>query len=126
MYQLTGGFEARVAEDMIAGSMGAVCFSGVADFSVLDVSGDGLSSVRKFSPGEAWAYYQTQIANLKTLVTQGLVHPVLAPKDMATARASGKPGCIFAVEGGDFVEDDPARIATAFADGVRMITLVHF
>ena len=126
LYQLTGGFEARVAEDMIAGSMGAVCFSGVADFSVLDVSGNGLSSVRKFAPGEAWTYYQTQIANLKTLVAHGLVHPVFVPEDMHAARASGKPGCIFAVEGGDFVEDDPTRIAKAFGDGVRMITLVHF
>ena len=126
LYQLLGSFEARVAEDMIAGSMGAACFSGVADFPVLDSTDAGLKSVRAFAPGEAWNYYQTQIANLKALVTQGLVHPVLAPKDIAAARASGKPGCIFAIEGGDFVEDDPRRIVTAFVDGVRMITLVHF
>lgn len=126
MYQLLGSFEARVAEDMIAGSMGAACFSGVADFPVLDSTDSGLKSVRAFASGEAWNFYQTQIANLKSLVTQGLVYPVLAPKDVDAARASGKPGCIFAIEGGDFVEDDPTRIATAFADGVRMITLVHF
>lgn len=126
LYQLTGGFEKRVAEDMIAGGMGAVCFSGVADFSVLDSVDGGLKSVRSFESGEAWSYYQTQIANLKMLVAQGLVHPVLAPKDMDAARASGKPGCIFGVEGGDFVDDNPARIATAYKDGVRIITLVHF
>ena len=126
LYQLTGGFEKRVAEDMIAGSMGAVCFSGVSDFSVLDSVDGGLKSVRAFEPGEAWSHYQAQIANLKALVSQGLVHPVLSPADMTGARASGKPGCIFGVEGGDFVDDNPARIATAYADGVRIITLVHF
>lgn len=127
IYQHFGTFEERVVDDMKAGGMAAVGFSGVSDFPVLAQSKSGfLESVRPFEPGEAWAYYQTQIANLKALTERGLVYPVLVPADVAAAQAAGKPGAIFAVEGGDFVEDDPGRIATVFADGVRMVTLVHY
>lgn len=126
LYQKFGTFEARVVDDMKAGKLAAASFSGVSDFPVLALSGEGLVSVRAFEPGEAWAYYKAQIANLGALVEAGLVHPVLAPGDVDAARAAGKPGAIFAVEGGDFVEDDPARMTEAFADGVRMVTLVHY
>lgn len=127
IYQKFGTFEDRVIEDMKAGGMAAVGFSGVSDFPVLAQQKSGfLESVRPFKPGEAWAYYQAQIANLKALADRGLVQPVLVPADVDVARQSGKPGAIFAVEGGDFVEDDPSRIATVFADGVRMVTLVHY
>lgn len=126
LYQMFGHFEERVAADMLAGGVAAASFSGVADFPVLDIRDGGLVSVRAFAPGEAWTYYRRQIDNLKALVARGIVHPVLVPDDIAAARAAGKPGAIFAVEGADFVEDDPSRIATAHADGVRMVTLVHY
>ena len=126
LYQMLGHFEERVAADMLAGGVAAASFSGVADFPVLDLRDGGLVSVRAFAPGEAWTYYQRQMVNLKALATRGVVHPVLVPEDIAAARAAGKPGAIFAVEGADFVDDDPTRIATAHADGVRMITLMHY
>lgn len=126
LYQQFGTFEDRVVGDMKAGRLAAASFSGVSDFPVLGLSGEGLASIRAYAPGEAWAYYKAQIANLKALVEKGLVHPVLTPDDVAAARAAGKPGAIFAIEGGDFVEDKPERVAQAFADGVRMVTLVHY
>lgn len=126
LYQKFGTFEDRVVSDMVDGQIAAASFSGVADFPVLNLSGEGLVSVRAFAPGEAWTYYKAQIANLKALAERGLVHPVLAPADVAAARAAKKPGAIYAVEGADFVEDDPGRVAEAAADGVRMITLVHY
>lgn len=126
LYQKFGTFEARVVDDMKAGGLAAASFSGVSDFPVLGLAGEGLASIRAFEPGEAWAYYQAQIANLQALTASGLIHPVLVPGDVEAARAAGKPGAIFAVEGGDFVEDKPERIAEAFRDGVRMITLVHY
>jgi membrane dipeptidase len=51
---------------------------------------------------------------------------VLEPGDIEKARASGKPGCILSIEGGDFVGDDPAHVTVAAEDGVRIITLVHY
>jgi membrane dipeptidase len=126
LYQKFGTFEERVIEDMRAGGMAAVSFSAVADFPVLDLRGQGLETVRQFRPGEAWDYYKAQLANLAALTQAGLVYPVLEPGDVALARASGKPGAIFAVEGGDFIEGDASRIGEAFRDGVRMVTLVHY
>jgi membrane dipeptidase len=126
LYQKFGTFEDRVIEDMRAGGMAAVSFSAVADFPVLDARGKGLESVREFAPGEAWSYYKTQMANLSALALAGLVRPVLEPGDVDRARAEGKPGALFAVEGGDFIEDDAARIDEVYSDGIRMITLVHY
>ncbi|MFZ1680228.1 MAG: membrane dipeptidase [Rhizobiaceae bacterium] len=126
LYQKFGTFEDKVVADMVAGGVAAASFSGVSDFPVLGLAGEGLVSIRPFKPGEAWAYYQAQMRNLRGLVDRGLVHAVLSPSDIDNARASGKPGAIFAVEGADFVEDDPGRIAQAAADGVRMVTLVHY
>lgn len=126
LYQQAGTFEESVVGDMRAGGVAAAAFSAVSDFPVLGLAGEGLQSVRQFKPGEAWDYYRAQIANLKALASSGLVHAVLAPADIGAARAAGKPGAIFAVEGAEFVEDDPARIAQAAADGVRLLTLVHY
>ncbi|MFZ1772500.1 MAG: membrane dipeptidase [Rhizobiaceae bacterium] len=126
LYQMLGSFEPRIVGEMKAGGLTAASFSAVSDFPVLDLQGGGLSSVREFKPGEAYGYYQAQIANLKALAADGLVHPVLTPDDVAAAKALGKPGAIFAVEGADFIEDDLSRVAKAFDDGVRMITLVHY
>jgi membrane dipeptidase len=63
---------------------------------------------------------------LKALGRQGLVYPVLVPADVAAARAAGKVGALLTVEGGDFLEGRPERVAQAYADGVRSITLMHY
>lgn len=126
LYQKFGTFEPRVVEDMKAGHMAAVAFAAVADFPVLDARGEGLESVRAFEPGEAWSYYRKQIENLQALADEGLVIRISEPGDVEAAHGAGKPGAIFAIEGGDFVGEDPARIGEAAKDGIRMITLVHY
>ena len=78
------------------------------------------------APGEAYAAYRTQIANLQALVSTGQVAPVLAPADVHTASAAGRVGAILGVEGAEFLEDDLSRVEQAFADGVRVLTLVHY
>ncbi len=126
IFQSIGTFEDRVVEEMITGGLSAASFSAVSDFPVLDTAGNGLASTREFAHGEAWAYYQAQMDNLKALVERGLVYPVLEPGDIALARASGRPGAIFAVEGADFIESNLARVQNAWDDGVRIVTFVHF
>ncbi|MCF6302214.1 MAG: dipeptidase [Devosiaceae bacterium] len=126
VFQSIGTFEERVIDEMKTGGLAAASFSAVSDFPVLDTTGGGLASTRDFGHGEAWAYYQAQMKNLKSLVEQDLVYPVLTPEDVELARAAGKPGAIFAVEGADFIESNLARIQTAWDDGVRILTFVHF
>lgn len=98
----------------------------MSDFQTLGRQGEGLVAVREFEPGEAWASYQRQIGKPKALIAQGLVTPVLAPADVEAARAARKVGALLAVEGGEFLEGKPERVAPAYADGVRAITLLHY
>ncbi|MDO6962386.1 dipeptidase [Rhizobium alvei] len=126
LYQAAGTFEDEVVADMVKGKMSAAAFSAVADFPLLDSQDGGLVSVRPFLPGEAMSYYREQVANLKALASRGLISLALEPGDIETALKAGKPAGLLAVEGADFVDDDPSNIARSAEDGVRIITLVHY
>jgi len=126
LYARLGSFEDDTIADMRAGGLAAAAFAAVADFQALGLQGEGLASVRAFEPGEAWASYKRQLARLQSLVTRGLVAPVLTVADVAAARSQGRVGAMWTVEGGDFLEGRPDRVALAHADGVRSITLMHY
>ena len=126
LYQMLGTFEDKAVADMKAGGMAAAAFAGVADFPLLDIGKHGLSARRSFRPGEAFSYYQVQVKNLQALARRGLVAAIKKPADLAQAHKSGKIGAWFTFEGGDFLEGRPERVQTAFADGFRSITLVHY
>lgn len=126
LYALRGSFESRTIAAMRQGHVAAACFSGVADFPTLDARGGGLTPVREFEPGEAYAYYCAQIDNLKALVIRGDVSLVLAPADLETARSADMIGAILGMEGAEFLEGDLGRVEKSFADGVRVLTLVHY
>jgi membrane dipeptidase len=126
IYALRGTFESRTIAAMRAGHVATACFCAVPDFPTLDTRGAGLRSVRGFVPGEAYASYRTQIENLRALITRDEVALVLSPADVQTCGANGKIGAILGVEGADFLGDDLGRVERAFADGVRVLTLVHY
>src|SRR6185437_3117790 len=46
--------------------------------------------------------------------------------DIAAAQGAHKVAAVFAVEGGDFIENRLERVRQAYADGVRAITIVHY
>jgi membrane dipeptidase len=127
VYSAKGSFERRSVGDMVAGGLAASSFAAVADFNVLDLSKEkGLVERRPFKPGEAWASYKTQIANLKKLASDGLVTTMSSPGEMEAVRASGRPGAIWTVEGADFLSGSSERLQEAHDDGVRSITLMHY
>ena len=126
LYAARGSFEDRAVAALREGRVAAACFSAVSDFPTLDARGGGLTKVRDFDPGEAWAYYQRQLANLRELVDRADLAPVLEAGDVAAAREAGAVGAILGVEGADFLDDDLGRVAQCFADGVRLVTLVHY
>jgi membrane dipeptidase len=126
VYAKLGTFEERTVADMRAGGLTAASFAAVSDFQVLATEGESLTSRRDFAPGEAWESYKRQIDNIKALSAKGLVFPVKSLDDFAAAKAGGKPGALLTVEGGDFLEGRPERVAEAYADGVRSITLMHY
>jgi membrane dipeptidase len=127
VYKAQSGFERRTISDMREGHLTAACFAAVSDFNVLNLAkGKGLEARRPFEEGEAWQSYKIQIGNLKRLAEQGLVSEMLEPDALDSARASGRPGAIWTVEGGDFLEGSTERVREAYQDGVRSITLVHY
>ncbi len=126
LYAAKGSFEEETVADMVAGKVAAASFSGVSDFPVLNVGDGGLVSERPFAKGEAWKYYQDQLANLRAFVATGKVSQVLEPADIAKAISLGKPGAMFAMEGADFLDGKLERVAEIAEDGMRMVTLVHY
>jgi membrane dipeptidase len=120
-------FEDQAVADLSAGNVSAALFCAVADMRLIEMTpSQGLRAGRDWTPGEAYADYRRQLAELKTLLSNPLLTPGLIPADIDAAHRRHKTGAIFAVEGGDFIEDQLDRVHEAFRDGVRAITLVHY
>lgn len=127
LYRLIGGtFEVQTIADLAASGMAAAVFNGVGDIQVLTLGDGGLTDYRAFGPGEAWASYRRQITNLRALADSGQVRLCLTPDDVLAAHAARVPGAILAMEGADALDGDASRVAQLFADGIRMLTLVHY
>ena len=120
-------FEAKALTDMSVGHVTAALFNCVSDAVLLEASKTGgLTFARQFDPGEAWADYQRQIGVLQAMVKRGDAAPGRNGGDIAKALKAHRTAAVFAVEGGDFIEDRLERVASAYADGVRSITIVHY
>jgi membrane dipeptidase len=120
-------FEEAAIEDLGAGNVSAGVFSAVADMSLLEQTAtQGLKAGRDFKGGEAYADYQRQVAELKSLIESHAVAAGLNPADIESAHRYHKTAAIIGVEGGDFIEDRLDRVEQAFRDGVRVVTLVHY
>jgi membrane dipeptidase len=120
-------FEAAAIADLEAGNVSAALFSAVSDMRLLEqTASQGLKAARDFQPGEAYADYQRQLGELKSLVASHAVAAGLKPADIEAAHRGRKLAAVFAVEGGDFIEDRLERVQEAFRDGVRAVTLVHY
>jgi len=119
-------FEARALADMNAGRVSAALFAGVSDMRLLELTKDGIRAAREFGEGEALADYRRQVAELKELVKSRLAAPGRTPREILDAAHRHHTAAVFAIEGGDFIEDRLDRVHAAFADGVRAITIVHY
>ncbi|MFZ5742992.1 MAG: dipeptidase [Pseudomonadota bacterium] len=119
--------EAAAASDLNSGMVSAALFAGVADMALLDANaGGGLYAAREFAAGEALADYERQLTALQHLSADPRLARGKSVRDIARARRACRTACVFAVEGGDFIEDRLERIAAAHAAGVRSITMVHY
>lgn len=120
-------FEARAIAGLSAGNVSATLFCAVADMRLIEMTPTGgLRAGRDWSPGEAYADYTRQLAELKTLLSNHALTAGLTPADIDAAHRAHKTGAVFGVEGGDFIDDRLDRLHEAFRDGVRAVTLVHY
>ena len=120
-------FEDQAIADLSAGNVSAALFCAVADMRLIEMTPTGgLRAGRDWTPGEAYADYRRQLAELKTLQSNHALCPGLTPAAIDAAHRAHKTGAVFGVEGGDFIEDRLDRVHEAFRDGVRAVTLVHY
>jgi membrane dipeptidase len=119
-------FEAQAVADLNAGHVSASLFAAVADMRLLEQSPKGIRAVREFEPGEAYADTQRQVKAMQALVASRLVGPGLNAEDIEAAHRHRHCAAVFAVEGGDFLEDKLDRVHEAFHAGIRAITIVHY
>jgi len=118
--------EPRAVTDMKVASMTGGSFAAVADLEILGLRDGKLGWVREFRPGEARSSYQIQIANLREWVPKAGAIVALTPDDIVRLQGRKKIAALLTVEGGDFLAGDVSYLKRAFADGVRIITLVHY
>lgn len=119
-------FVDQALSDLHAGRVSAALFACVADFPLLEPSGPGLHAGRDFGPGEAYADYRRQLAALRALQNHRELTAGLTAAQVRAAQRHERTAAIWAVEGGDFIEDRLERVGAAFRDGVRSIQLVHY
>jgi membrane dipeptidase len=119
-------FEERAIADLNAGNVSAALFAAVADMRLLEPTAQGIHAVKEYQPGEAYADYRRQLAELKGLVASRKIAEGFNPSDIYAAQRRHRTAAVFAVEGGDFIEDRLDRVHEAFRDGVRSITIVHY
>jgi len=120
-------FERNAIADLNAGNVSAALFAAVADMRLLEMTATGgLHAGKDFQPGEAYADYKRQIGLLKALLANRELTKGLTPTDAEAAHQHHQTAAVFAVEGGDFIEDHLDRVHAAFHDGVRAITIVHY
>ena len=120
-------FVDQAIADLSVGNVSAALFCAVADMRLIAMTPThGLRAGRDWSPGEAYADYRRQLAELKTLLSNPSLTPGLTPADIDAAHRRHKTGAVFGVEGGDFIEERLDRVHEAFRDGVRAVTLVHY
>ncbi len=119
-------FEDRAVADLYAGRVSGILIAAVADMRLLEMTAAGMHVASEYQPGEAYADYQRQLAELKALVARHALAKGLNPFDIASAQQRRQTAAVFAVEGGDFIEDRLDRVHEAFREGVRAITIVHY
>jgi membrane dipeptidase len=120
-------FNQKALADLNEGNVSGALFAVVSDMLLLEMTATGgMHSGAEFKPGEAYADYQRQIGLLRELLGRPELVKGAKPADIDSAHHQHKTAAVFAVEGGDFIEDKLDRVHAAFQDGVRAITLVHY
>jgi len=110
-----------------AAGMTAVNLSVVADFAVLRPGGaHGLRAHRDFRPGEAYADYRRQLDGIRSGAAAAGAEIATSAAGLERAARDGSTVVLLGCEGGDFLEGDLGRLEPARADGVTVLTLVHY
>lgn len=114
-----------VAETLKAGPATLVSWAMSGDGPWLQRIPRGWGQKSVPNPGETFSYFQRELSRIKAHCAEQKLKLVRGPADVDLA-LKGDPHIVLAVEGAVLVENDIARLKTAYDLGVRHIQLVHF
>jgi membrane dipeptidase len=110
-----------------AAGMTALILATVSDFAVLRPDPvTGLRAHRDFGPGEAYADHRRQLEAIRRAVAVAGAQLATSAAEVDRAARDGRTVVLLGCEGGDFLEGDLRRLEEARADGVTVLTLVHY
>jgi membrane dipeptidase len=118
---------ADAVRDAAAAGMTALLLATVSDFAVLRPDpATGLRASRDFSPGEAYADHRRQLDGIRRTAAAADAEVATSPAGLDRAAVDGRTVVLLGCEGGDFLEGDLRRLEQARADGITVLTLVHY
>jgi microsomal dipeptidase-like Zn-dependent dipeptidase len=95
------------------------------DALIVNAVGDRLVTRWRW-PATPWAAVLQQLAEIRAEADAAGCQLATSTADIRAARDADRPAVLLGLEGADVVGDDPTRLATLHAAGVRVIGLVHF
>lgn len=110
---------------MAAGNATLVAWSLVGDVPWLRITSKGIKQKGLPKPGEAGAWFESDLVRIKQHIADQGLKIALTPADVDNALA-GEPHVVITVEGATFVEADTGPLARAYELGVRSVQLVHY
>lgn len=113
----------KTLSEMKNSHLSGAFFSLVADSPLIKLTATGVSITGTFAPGEAWKEYQRQMKGMKEYLRNASIHIGEKKTDLNNIQ---EVTAYLAVEGGDFLEENPDKVDEAYQDGVRSIQLVHY
>ena len=116
-----------VAQWMKQGRLSAMCLAISSDRPLLKRDRTAkLYAHREPEPGELHAYVRKRMDDVdRTIKTSGMAR-ILTVDDLRTAKVSGTPGAILALEGSDFLDGKLERLQNAYQRGYRHWQLLHY
>lgn len=116
-----------LAAGMRAGSLAAVCLSGIPDEPLLGRNAAGITGItRSPNPGELYRHHLERLAWTDDMVAHHGLQRAVTAADLASAHAAGQPSLIGGIEGLDFLEGRLERLEEAHKRGIRSAQLVHY
>jgi membrane dipeptidase len=98
----------------------------VADRPLITFAGRRLRATGSAPRGHLHYHATRQLGDLKRAIENQNLALVRTPAEAAAAKRAGEPGILIGYEGGDVLEGELDRLGEAYADGVRLLQLVHY
>jgi membrane dipeptidase len=110
---------------MADGKATLIAWSLVGDLLWMQPTPRGLKQKSVPKPGETVAWFQRELARIKSYLAEQNLKIVRTPADVELAH-KGEPHVVLSVEGASFLDDDLAQVQAAYDAGIRHIQLVHY